>query len=103
MRKSILRHFIIFQCQNLQNKSGLLSRFAALAIQNYVLFESPKTHSLILILWGKNVDFNHSNFGIDLDGSNYFHFRRNVYFSVGPKKYKTSISKFIVVQRGPEA
>ena len=43
-----------------------------------------------------------SNFGIVLDGSNYiayFHFRRNVCFSAGPKKYKNSTQKFIFVRR----
>ena len=50
--------------------------------------------------------FENSNFGIDLDGSKYcvLPFPPVILiFMVGPKKYEISISKFIVVQRGPEA
>ena len=47
-----------------------------------------------------------SNFGIDLDGSNYSILPfppKFLLYSVGPKKFTISTSKFIVVQRGPEA
>ena len=50
--------------------------------------------------------FQKSNFGIDLDGSNFGVFSFPAKFLLlpaGPKKYITSNSKFIVVQRGPEA
>ena len=53
----------------------------------------------------KKLQFKNSNFGIDLDGSKHDVLPfppKFLLLTMGPKKYKISNSKFIVVQRGPE-
>ena len=62
--------------------------------------------SYIRVFFEETITSENSNFGMDLDGSKYcvFLFPPTILIiTMGPKKYKISNPKFILVQRGPEA
>ena len=106
VRKFILRHIVEFWCQNLTNWSIFMLWFFNAKSTNIFYLQITCNSLFHTDSFVKNVHFQHLSFGLDLDGSNYFVLPfppKFLLYSVGPKKYKISISKFIVVQRGPEA